>query len=342
MRKLAMERSQTLLGRNFDVALEDIMSEQFSQRIKRWKRVGAEVGTMPLRWADQQTALSTWIGSYKRAVAPKENGGLGYGQKEAARYADDILVRTQASAWRGDVSQFQRTPLGRFFSVFQTFVINEWDWLASDVLGRKGRVEASPSNVKKVVRLLLASQLINFVFDEMGVESPVPNPLSAIKESKKKGGGISEQTFAALSEFAEQIPVIGGAIRYTTPYRTALPTGVQQISDLFGGGIKLAKAGVSILGGIEKFKKEVSKLSNTELEALGKIIGIPGTTQFLKYARRNLKGMTVFEALSKLASPEELLKLITEPGTKMPTPTKKKTNPYEKRKSYYERKSYYK
>ncbi len=82
---------------------------------------------------DYISAEITWLGAYKKAISPKNKGGLGLSREEALTYANDTTVKTQASAQLHDLAPIQRSLEGRFLTTFQTFVINEWNFLSKDV-----------------------------------------------------------------------------------------------------------------------------------------------------------------------------------------------------------------
>lgn len=277
-RKFALEMSQHLKGRSFDVYLEDLMASDMARFVNKGQSKMAQVGTYPLRALDATTANISWLSAYEKAVAPVENGGLGLSGKKAFTYADDVVVKTQASAWRGDIAPIQAGPVGGLLTMLQTFNINDWNYLTKDVLGIHNSKMSNLQRAKKISTYLIGTLLVNEVFEDvLNIQSPMPAPEREIAKLIRGEQSVGETIVGAGREIAEQIPVIGGAIRYTTPTRTALPSGIQQVSDIF-------KAGGNISNAIAK--GDLSKISRYDLENIAKLLGIPGVGQFSKMFSR--------------------------------------------------------
>lgn len=130
MREFARRESMVLEGRIMDITLEEI-TRGAKGTLGRGKAKAADIGTMPLRYLDYQTATISWLSAYQAAKSK------GLTHKMSKIYADDIVNSTQASASRIDLAPIQHTPIGKAVTLFNTFVINNLNFLREDVVGDK-------------------------------------------------------------------------------------------------------------------------------------------------------------------------------------------------------------
>ena len=192
--------------------------------------------------------------------------------RNAYRYADDVVVRTQASGMAGHISPIQRNALGKFASMFQTFVINEWAYLMKDVMGvRDGRMNGV--NVKKLTTMLSATTLVSMFYeDALGISSPFPTPIRRFKEAIDEGEGPAKATFRGLVEFGERVPIVGGGVRYGSH-----PMG----------------AGAELMG--ETFKKFTGDpMQESYFKLTGQWLGAPGTSQIMKSYNASKRGESAY------------------------------------------------
>ena len=286
-RAYAMANSNHLPTRLFTIEQPEIMASQLGKKFVNIKQMMGRVGMKPLQLLDFETARVTWLGAEQLA---REK--FGYTKKMAARWADDVVVKTQASAWLGDIAPLQRTPYGKLLTMFQTFVINEWDFLCHDVIGYKNLYVNIKARSRSVGRFLMASVAINALYEGMfKLRSPYPAPEWAIKRAVDSGENIFGVGAAVVKELAEQLPIIGGTIRWSSPYRVAYPAFMQ----------------TGIIDPIQMYNRLLTKpkLSQDQLELLGKWFGIPGTSQVMKYIRRRKRGMTHLEAMVGIRSEDK-------------------------------------
>lgn len=283
-RAFAAKNSQHLIMRKkgmYDIHAAMIHQAQLGKKFAGTKQAIAQAGMMPLQWFDYQTAQATWLGAYEMAT---KKLGMKKNSRRAFTYADDVIVKTQASAQIGDIAPIQRTPMGRFATLFQTFVINEWDMLTHDVLGYKNPYMNMASRSKNIARFTLGSAVVNAVYEGIfKIRSPYPAPEFAWKRGVEEGWTGLKTAGAMGRELMEQLPVLGGVIRWSTPYRTAWPAFIQT------GFVEPVQMINRLL--------EKPKLTKDQLEWVGKILGIPATSQVLKYFRRRKKGMSHAEAI---------------------------------------------
>lgn len=294
-RQFAMRNSEVLTGRAMDVNLEDLWADGVARIISRGRSKASEVGSYPLRVLDGMAARMSWLGAYERAIAPEAKGGLGLMGKDAIRYADDVVVRTQASAKVGDLARIQTTPIGKMASIFQTFVINNWNYWSKDVMGWKNPEMANADRVKKVTKLILSSLVINTLFEDViGINSPLPAPERELVKGIREGKSFQETLVNMAKEVSESVPIVGGSIKYTNRYRESLPQGAQQIKDV-------TRLGADIMESFAKW--DLSKMSNQDLQTLSKFFGVPGSAELFKIQKQTKAGMPWYKILLGARTP---------------------------------------
>ena len=278
-RKFAVKNSKHLATRIFDIHAAEIMQSQLGKKFLRTKQAVAQWGMKPLQYLDFETARATWLGAYEMATKK-----YGYKLKRATTYADDIVTRTQASAQLFDIAPIQRTAGGRLLTLFQTFVINEYDMLTHDIFGYKNPYMNMATRSKNIARFVVASATVNAIYEGVfKLRSPYPAPEWELMRGIQEGDEPIKIAGGMVRELMEQLPIVGGTIRWSTPYRVAFPAFVQT-------GV------VDPLTMLNRLLEKPS-LTNDQLEWVGKIMGIPGTSQVSKYVRRRKKGMSHVEAI---------------------------------------------
>jgi len=282
-RDFAMKNSKVLYGRKTsDVMLQDLFEKKWSKTQRTVGKSIGKAGLAPMQFLDMEAARSTWLGAYHKA-----KNTLKFVDKDAFRYADDVVIKTQASGAAADISPLQRSPMGRFMTTFNTFVINEWNQISKDILGiRNPKIAGTTKHAVQVARLVFATAVCNALFEGvLKLRSPYPAPEWAVIHGIKDADNWQDIAGASTREMAEQVPIIGGTIRWSTPWRTPLPAGAQTLTDT---GTLIAKITRDF---------DFSNVKKDDLETLGKLLGIPGTSQVMKYIRRRKKGIPHVQAL---------------------------------------------
>ena len=288
----AMRHSKVLLTRNPETSVNTAMSGlEWTSLGKMKERVG-EASLHWLQVIDMFTARSAWLGSYRKA---KVMDGLSH--VEAVRYADSIVIRTQGSALRGDVSPIQRTVGGKALTAYQTFVINQWGMILRDIIGVKNPEVTRKDAISRATNFFVGINIINMVYEDLlGLSSPFPTPIRAFKNHLDRGDDTSWAIMKALiQEGTEPIPVIGGTAKYGT-------TPLGPVADILN---EIAKR----LGGRKGPKRYFAQV-------FGEVAGFPGSRQLSKQWRQMVdKGVvrpTDFEKMfDKLfESPENFWNII--------------------------------
>ncbi len=283
-RQFAMRTSEVLTGRAMDFHLEDLWADGMAKAINKGRSDLSSVGTYPLRALDAMSAQISWLAAYEKGKADGLTG------ENLIRYADDVVVKTQASAKTGDVARIQTKPLGKLATIFQTFVINNWNYWSKDVFGWKNPEMANKERVKKVARLVFGAVLINTLFEDViGINSPLPAPEREIVAGIRGGKGIGEIAVNVAKEVAESVPVVGGSIKYTTERRQSAMPVVQQYNDI--NSLWQAAQRIANTGDITKFKLQ-------DWRVLAKLLGVPGGDVAINMYRKAQAGMSFYEIIS--------------------------------------------
>ena len=261
-RRAAMETSRHLITRSYDVAVSDAMRAVASGKIGKAKKAIGGATLKPLQMLDMETAKATFHAAHEYGV--KE---LGYKGRKAQRFADEITMKTQASAAPSDIAPIQRTPAGKSLTLFQTFVINEWDFLTKDVMGIKNAKITNPQAFNRAVKYVAAATAINIFYEDvLGVNSPHPTPIRAFQESLEAGDSIPSATWRVTKELAEKVPIVGGGIRY----------------------------GKGITGAPAEVVRDFITQKTIKAENIAKLAGVPGTAQIAKTIRARKRGESTY------------------------------------------------
>jgi len=281
-RAFADANSQHLLARKagmFDVTVAMMQEVPVGRKLGRAKQMFGQAGMFPLQWLDYQTARATWLGAYEMAIKK-----LGYNKKRAITWADDVVVKTQASAQVGDIAPIQGTAMGKFMTLFQTFVINDYDMLTHDVFGYKNPYMNMAQRQRNIGRYVLSTAVVNAMYEGvLKIRSPYPAPIWTVKRSIEEGDSFIQAAFGVGMEMAEVYPIWGGTARWSSPYRIAYPAFMQK----------------AIVDPFQMLKRLEAKPSITKDQAewAATVLGIGGASQFFKYLRRRKRGQTMTEAV---------------------------------------------
>jgi len=278
-RKFAYETSDVLRNRNYDVHAKEIREGRPSHMVGVYKQKAGELGLVPLKVFDSFAAEVTWLGAYAKATELHKMSPL-----DAKHWADDMVIRTQASAKSGDISPLQAHTMGKIITAYQTFVINEWNQSLKNVYGVGNKGMSAAERVGNVSRMVLTTLAVNALFEGgLNIRSPFPAPEWAIAEGIGSGTDWKKTGTEALKEMVEPVPVIGGGIRYSSPEKSSLiPPALKSLGDAVSRSIGFLESG---------------KFGVNEIDALGKILGIPGTSQLSKFLRRIKKGYNIPESV---------------------------------------------
>jgi len=249
-----IRKSRVLDSRFYDVFISDL-SETLSSKISNRRDVVAKTGLSLLTGLDMLTAVATWESGYYFAKNKR-----GISETAALRFADDLVLETQASASRSQRAKIQRSAVGKALTLFGTFNINQFSYVRSEVIGL-GKPEMTPQErAYSIVRWAMITGLTNAAFQAVGIRPPFPSPLGSAIDELREGESALTAAGAAVGEFAEYVPVLGGT-RYSEGLFGASGQTVSETMQLM----------ISGKGGIPK-----------AVQVTGKWVGIPGTQQLYK------------------------------------------------------------
>ena len=170
-------------------------------------------GYKHIQISDNFVAKVTWLAAYNKALSENKN------QKESLDYADDILLDTQGSASSIHLSPLQKTTLGKFMSLFGTFIINRYGWLKHGIVlpitkGKhidKTRKEA----FRKLIVYYFMAGAIDWFFEELlGINSPNPTPAKSAIISYNKDEKLLKAFTIGFEGLLGNLPIIGSSVRY--------------------------------------------------------------------------------------------------------------------------------
>jgi hypothetical protein len=216
------------------------------------------------------------------------------------RQADDMAVRTNASGAIEELSPFQRNTLGKTVGLWQTFTINQMNFMTNEVLGKGKSSKLSKGEViKRSVRLAAGIAIANAMFEDVGgMPAPFPRPVKTVVEgltrTDAKGNPDPDPAVLVLLntmiESAQFLPLLGG-LKYGTSMTGAVADHMQQMTD--------------ILAGTEVTKKNMLKKAlqgdKRAMFAVGtlfaKMFGVTASGAATKYARGRIKGESRLRSL---------------------------------------------
>jgi hypothetical protein len=180
-------------------------------RVQDVKRGMARIGMVPMQALDMTSAVITYLATERQGYAQGLRG------RDLVHFADDAVIETQGSSWRGDLSPIQRNALGKSLTQFQTFAISDYNNIVHNVL--KIGKGSSPKAIAKSVGLFattvaaanMATDAFN-LFSPLKVSSPLPRPYKAFQESRNRD---DDAFTTALNVFFQTVapyaPMVGGS-----------------------------------------------------------------------------------------------------------------------------------
>ncbi len=186
--------------RRMDVVLEDLGRNMLGNLYGRAQHLGMK----GLEGVDFVIAVGV------REAALSKAKSLGLEGTEALKFADRKTIETQGSASSIDRSLFQRSPLGKAATSFQTITIAEANWFARNVLGR-GKIDfTTREGFIKAGKLVAAGYGLNVLFRHViGMPPVTPEPIERFQQAREEGAGVTEATWEGIKEFMPYVPVLG-------------------------------------------------------------------------------------------------------------------------------------
>lgn len=263
---------------------ENLHEQWISGKIGRAREKVAKVGGFPMYLTDYVTAESSWNAFYSYAKSRKMS------EAEAFRFAEDRTAKTQVVGVRGATAPIQNIPGLDLFTIFQTFAIGDFNYIARDLLKIKNPEPTNLKHFARVARYVVGAYCINSVFQAAGIDEPHPAPVETYKETKEKGGSERLAITKALVEYFEKLPQIGGVLKYGSPLGGP-------IADLMRDVPVAAQALMGAVDWDRMSKQQKVRTCLLIADVVGRSAGIPGTAPMLKSARTYAAGGNKWEVL---------------------------------------------
>lgn len=286
-------------------------------------RLFNEAAFKPLQAIDYTMAEITYLAAKKYGTRT-----LKLGEREAVRFADHITLNSQASGLPGHTAPIQWSQAGKLASVFQTFTINEFNHILTDVFGWHNLEFKGKSGFDRTImaaRLLTSTTLFNILYEDLiGVRSPFPTPIREAVRSYEKNKDPVKAAIVGAKDLTETVPIIGGVMRWSTPNRLALPAAAAPFGNMIQAFNKYAPSVWAYIKGEDAGKPP--KFNPRDLEFVGQLLGITGTTQVMKTISRLREGYAPMAAILG-ARMDVQRKGDGKGGKKKPTPPPQYFNP---------------
>jgi hypothetical protein len=205
---------------------------------------------------DYVVARTVWEGAYQKAkhTMTKVNKQP-FDPEAAARYADDIVARTQASAMKTDLSPIQKTSTGRALTLFQTFVTANWNMIRELAGGTSSMTYSAGQKMATGLVLAMTYSSWNLLYENMlGIESPMPAPIHTYHRYKEEGKDSHIAALRAVAEFGKLVPIVGGGIRFGSGFLGPVPSSLHSVSQGFSNPERFWEMGawsaLKLLGGL--------------------------------------------------------------------------------------------
>ena len=283
----AMEKSTVLQLAKMNAMMEDIVYQLAKRDARGLKRLAATYGMWPLKVLDFQARMATWNGGYRFA-----KNKLGMGEEAAINYADDLVTRSQASSLPGDLSPIQRNNLGKAFTLFQTFVINDFNFFLRDVVGKGNAKLTKYEGAKRLLRYVIGTTLINLLYEQTNTQSPFPTPIKAARDAAEEGKNALGVAWDVGMELMEPLPIVGNT-RYGKSLFGAVGEAVGEATPRL---FRPRSGEKGVVDEINAFYDNLEAPINT-IDLIGKVTGVPATTQATKMVKAVRRGEDPFDVV---------------------------------------------
>lgn len=288
----AMEKSQVLSSRRYqdafqglDFSLQGLRPREVAGAIRRGRitelqsAIGS-AGLKPLEWMDMAASNVSWNAAYDVAIKK-----MGMAEKQAIRFADDLVVKTQGSTMPNDVAAIQRSVAGKAITQFQTFLISDFNFLTREVLGMRDPRMTTQQKIMNVAQFVGTTMAFNVLFEDvMHIQSPFPTLIKDAKQAATEDS-LGAAAWRLASGAAEVFPIIG-ASRY----------------------------GKGIAGPLAEEWREFTRgmagapLAPDPLETGLKLAGVPGMQQISKFQRAQKRGENPYDSMMGWYSQERTIR----------------------------------
>jgi hypothetical protein len=199
-----IDKSNALKIRLTDAFENNLIENTLAGPIKRVANIPADKSLSMMKKIDGVMAEATWRAAYRDA---SRNKTLSEGQK--IRLADEAVVRTQGSGFVGDLSPIQMNAVGKALTLWQTYTINQMNWIAKEVMDMAHPERTPAETFRRVSTFLIGTAAINTLFEDVaGIQSPSPAPIKAIMKALNDGDSAGAAALKGMLEMTEVIPIM--------------------------------------------------------------------------------------------------------------------------------------
>jgi len=271
-KKDPINHSQELPNRIADASMSRDITNQLKDPAMRALSLPAEKALSGMKFVDYVVAEATWRTAFESSKH--------LGESTAIRLADEAVVRTQGSGFIGDLSPIQMNALGKAVTLWQTFTINNMNWLGREVLNIKHPERNPAETARRVATYVIGTALINTLFeDELGIQSPQPAPIKAMILAAQKGDSNFAVAYQGLKEMTELAPFLS-SLKFGSSPAGAVAEFLKELSNAAAEDLPRA------LNGDKKAIKRVGYVA-------AKLTGVPGTQQIKRFDQGTPLGFPV-------------------------------------------------
>jgi hypothetical protein len=246
-----------------------------------------DAGLALFRALDYESRVIAWQSAHKYATEK-----IGLQGRQAFNYADDVVIRTHGSGLRGEIAPIQRTQVGRIFTQFQQFVINDFNYVLEDVLKVYQEGPRSRTAMRNALRFAAATVAMSTLYELLGFDTPFPAPERELIEGIHQNRSAGDIAGRMLVELIEPLPIVGSARYGQGPGGAVINTITEGVQSLQG-----------------------APLANPPLEIGAELVGIPGAAQAGKSIRASERGQPWWTTLTGQYNPQSAGSLRNERRT---------------------------
>jgi hypothetical protein len=283
-KKHPIEKSEHLPIRTATVEVNDMIDIGDRGKVGQALSLPRRKGFMIAQAVDSVVAEVAWRTSYEQARKTMT-------ERQAIKFADEFVVKTQGSGFVGDLSPIQMNVFGKALTLWQTFTISHVNWLATEVFNLKKAKLTPAETAKRALTFVVGGALINTLMEDyMGIPSVLPAPIKAYMNAIEEGETVPVAVYLSLLEMLEIIP-IGSNLKFESDPLGAVAQ--------WGADLSTMAA------------KELPRALEGDTDAQVRLLffamktsGVPGSRQIERYVKGRQRGETHFGAVMGRYTPE--------------------------------------
>ena len=281
----AKEKSNILNIRRSDLYFEKLHELYINKDLTEFGNAVRQLAATPMNIMDAIVAETSWNAFYDYAI-----NGRKMSPEAAFKFAEQKTAYTQAVGVKGAVAPLQNIPIVSLAFVFQTFAINDFNYVARDILGIKNPNPKDFNHFRKVARYMIGAYLINSAFHLANTDPPHPQPIETYLKSVDEGDSELKASVDAFIDVFEKVPGIGGAIKYDASLFGA-------VGELANDLPTAAKYAIAMIDWDNLSEAQRWRNALFIGHVIGRTWGIPFSNQMKKSIRAGLRGGSTWEVV---------------------------------------------